>query len=53
MKVGFLNALTLIFITLKLTGVIDWSWFLVMMPTIFSISLLAFVIVCAIWAGSK
>ncbi|WP_339060069.1 hypothetical protein [Tepidibacillus marianensis] len=28
--VGFLGLLTLIFITLKLTGVIDWSWWWVL-----------------------
>jgi hypothetical protein len=32
MKVGFLGALTLIFITLKLTGFIGWSWLWVVAP---------------------
>lgn len=32
MKVGFLGLLTLIFITLKLTGTIAWSWWLVLLP---------------------
>ena len=32
MKIGFLGMLTLIFITLKLTGVIAWSWWLVLLP---------------------
>lgn len=30
--IGFLGALTLIFIVLKLCGVISWSWWLVLMP---------------------
>lgn len=30
----FLNIVTLVFVVLKLTGVIDWSWWLVLMPTI-------------------
>lgn len=30
--VGFLSLLTLIFITLKLTGVITWSWWFVLLP---------------------
>ena len=30
--IGFFGLLTLIFITLKLTGYIDWSWWLVLMP---------------------
>ena len=29
---GFMSTLTLIFIVLKLVGVIDWSWWLVFMP---------------------
>ena len=32
MKLGFFSLLTLIFITLKLTGVIAWSWWLVLLP---------------------
>lgn len=32
---GFLNILTLIFITLKLTEFIDWSWWFVLAPTLF------------------
>lgn len=31
-SVGFLGFLTLIFITLKLVGVIDWPWWLVVLP---------------------
>lgn len=34
---GLLEALTLIFIVLKLMGYIDWSWFWVLSPTIFAI----------------
>ena len=30
--IGFTGALLLIFITLKLTSVIDWSWWWVMSP---------------------
>ena len=36
---GFTEVLTLIFITLKLTGYIDWSWFYVLLPTIISLSI--------------
>jgi hypothetical protein len=35
----YLNILTLIFITLKLTGHIDWSWLLVLLPTPISFGL--------------
>jgi len=31
-SLGFLEFLTLIFITLKLTGYIDWSWWWVLSP---------------------
>lgn len=30
--IGFVDALTLLFIALKLTGVIDWPWLLVLCP---------------------
>lgn len=30
--IGFLGLLTVLFIALKLTGVIDWSWFWVLAP---------------------
>lgn len=32
MKIGFLGLLGLVFITLKLCGVIAWSWWLVLLP---------------------
>ena len=31
--IGFTSALTLLFIALKLSGVIDWSWLWVLSPT--------------------
>lgn len=31
-SVGFIDLLTLVFIILKLTGTIDWSWWLVLSP---------------------
>ena len=30
--IGFAGFLAIVFITLKLTGVIDWSWWLVTLP---------------------
>ena len=32
-KLGFFGVLTLIFVTLKLTGFIAWSWWWVLAPT--------------------
>ena len=37
----FLPALTLLFIALKLTGHIDWTWLAVLSPTIIPFALLA------------
>lgn len=34
--IGFIGLLTILFITLKLLGKIDWSWFWVLSPLIFS-----------------
>ena len=32
--VGFLGILTIVFIVLKLVGVIEWSWVIVLLPLI-------------------
>lgn len=37
--IGFLPLLTLIFITLKLTGYITWSWWLVLLPLLVQVGL--------------
>lgn len=36
---GFLETLTIVFIVLKLVGVITWSWWLVLLPEIITIAL--------------
>lgn len=41
--IGFLGLLTLLFITLKLTGVIGWSWVWVLAP-LWGVVVLGFVI---------
>ena len=38
---GFAETLTLVFITLKLTGQINWNWIWVLSPIWISISILA------------
>ena len=38
--IGFLGLLTIVFIVLKLTDVIDWSWWLVLLPAWGPITLL-------------
>lgn len=44
MKIGFLGLLTLLFITLKLTGHITWSWQLVLAPLLLPAALYVAVI---------
>lgn len=39
-----MSTLTLIFIVLKLVGVISWSWFFVLLPTLFDIAFILIVI---------
>ena len=52
MQVGFLGTLGLIFITLKLTGVIDWAWIWVLSPLwIVAILVLLVVLVGFIYAA--
>ena len=42
---SILSMLTVLFIALKICGVIDWSWFLVILPFIVQI-LFVFLLVC-------
>ena len=55
--IGFCGLLTIVLIVLKLVGVINWSWFWVLSPMIFSISftvlILLIVFALVIWANSK
>lgn len=49
--IGFLPALCLIFITLKLCNVIDWSWWWVLAPIWIPIAavIAILLIVCIVW----
>ena len=40
-----MTTLTLIFIVLKLVGVINWSWFMVFIPTIIDLLLILITII--------
>ena len=52
MRVGFLGTLGLIFITLKLTGFIDWAWIWVLSPLwIIAILMLLVVLIGFIFAA--
>jgi hypothetical protein len=46
---GVLDVLTIVFITLKLLGVISWSWWLVLMPTLAPLALAAVAYAVAFW----
>jgi hypothetical protein len=48
---GFVDALTLLFIALKLTGQIDWNWFWVLSPIWISISFLAVLAIVILLIG--
>lgn len=48
----FLTALALIFITLKLIGVIAWSWWLVLLPLYFGAAVFLGMVVLAILGGT-
>lgn len=37
--IGFLPLLTIVFIVLKLTGYITWSWWLVLLPMIIQVGI--------------
>lgn len=45
---GFAELLTIVFVVLKLTGFIGWSWWLVLLPTIISVSL--YILWFIVWA---
>ena len=45
--IGFFGLLTIVFITLKLTHYIDWSWWFVLSPSLFCISVWLLVIIVA------
>lgn len=43
-SIGFVGLLTIVFIVLKLCGVISWNWFWVLSPSIFSLAAILFVL---------
>ena len=45
---GFCGLLTIAFIVLKLCGVINWSWWLVLLPTLISIALPIVIVLVAL-----
>ena len=52
MRLGLPSILTIIFVIAKVTGYVDWSWWLVFLPTILSIGIgLIFGIVVGVIEG--
>jgi hypothetical protein len=43
------TVLTILFITLKLVGTIDWSWWWIVSPTILQYVLVVLVLIIKIW----
>lgn len=51
--IGFIGLLTIVFIALKLIGVISWSWFWVLSPLIFSTALIILIVVAVVISAVK
>lgn len=53
--IGFTGALTILFVALKLVGVINWSWLWVLSPLWISTAVVLFVLAIAgiIWLVNK
>ena len=50
---GFTEVLTIIFIVLKLLGVISWSWWLVLLPEILAFVVYAIMVISAVVVNVK
>lgn len=50
---GFTEVLTIIFILLKVFGVISWSWWVVLLPEFIAIALYVVLVIISIRAQSK
>lgn len=42
---GFTEELTIIFIVLKLLNIIDWNWFLVLLPEIIALTIFLIIVI--------
>jgi hypothetical protein len=49
--IGFFGMLTILFIGLKLTGFIDWSWWLVLLPILIPLGIIALALLFIITAS--
>ena len=51
--IGFFGLLTIVFITLKLTNYIDWSWFWVLAPMWMPIALIIGILLLIVSFGGR
>ena len=51
--IGFLGLLAIVFITLKLTGYIAWSWWWVLAPIWIPIIILPFLFILLLWLATR
>lgn len=50
---GFTEILTIIFVLLKVFGVITWSWWLVLLPEIIAFAIYLFVFIMGLFGVNK
>lgn len=50
---GFTEVLTILFIALKLLGVISWSWWLILLPEILAFVVYAIMVISAVVVNVK
>lgn len=50
---GFTEVLTILFIALKLLGVISWSWWIVLLPEILAFVVYAIMVISAVVINAK
>jgi len=53
MRIGFLGLLTLLFVGFKLAGVLMWSWWLVLAPLFFGVTVTLLIFALYVWANWK
>jgi Flp pilus assembly protein TadB len=51
--IGFFGLLTIVFITLKLTNYIDWSWWLVLAPLWIPLAIIFAILVIMLVMGAR
>lgn len=51
--IGFLGVLSIVFIVLKLTHVINWSWWLVLSPSLLSVAIVIVYAIVVVAINSK